>query len=352
MRGPDLVGTAPFNVQFGADGRYVYFRWRQPGTDTLDQDYRVSVASPHRIERLPRNAVDTIPLANGALSPPPLPDGRRRVVVLKGDLWLLEQNGRGTRRRLTRTPGAESAPAWSADGRTVYFTRDNNAWALDLAGGGGGSLVQLTDIRRGPAPRTPAEPVGQKKALQDEQRELFDFIRRQLADERLRADTDTVSTVKPLYLTERQSVARLAVAPDGRFVLATLTERARGDSVEGRQGQMPVWVTQSGYVESQQIRTKVGDAQARQSAALIDVATGKATWIERDSGGGRSTQPAWGSPRAGVTHSSASRAPITRTRGSSWWTSPRSPGARWRICTTTPGSTGRWGAGGDRKSVV
>ncbi len=75
MRGPDLVGTAPFNVQFGADGRYVYFRWRQPGTDTLDQDYRVSAAPPHRIERLARNAVDTIPLANGALSPPPSPTG-------------------------------------------------------------------------------------------------------------------------------------------------------------------------------------------------------------------------------------------------------------------------------------
>lgn len=42
--------AAPFNVQFGADGRYVYFRWRQPGTDTLDQDYRVSVAPPQRIE--------------------------------------------------------------------------------------------------------------------------------------------------------------------------------------------------------------------------------------------------------------------------------------------------------------
>ena len=59
MRGPDWVGTAPFNVQFSADGRYVYFRWRQPGSDTLDQDYRVTVAAPQRIERLPRNAVDT-----------------------------------------------------------------------------------------------------------------------------------------------------------------------------------------------------------------------------------------------------------------------------------------------------
>ncbi len=46
---------------------------------------------------------------------------------------------------------------------------------------------------------------------------------------------------------------------------------------------MPVWVTQSGYVETQQIRTKVGDAQPRQRVALIEVATGKVTWISRDS---------------------------------------------------------------------
>lgn len=274
MRGPDLVGTAPSNVQFGADGRYVYLRWRQPASDTLDQDYRVTVAAPPRIERLPRNAIDTIPLANGALSP----DRRRQVVVLKGDLWLLEQNG--SRRRLTQTPGAETAPAWSADGRTVYFAREGNAWALELQGG---ALAQLTDIRRGAAPRPPAEPVGQKKMLRDQQRELFDFIRRQVADERLRADTDTVATVKPLYLTERQTATRLTVAPSGRFVLATITERARGDSADGRQGQMPLWVTQSGYVETQQLRTKVGDAQSRQRAAVIEVPTGKVTWIGKDS---------------------------------------------------------------------
>lgn len=274
MRGPDLVGTSPTNVQFSADGRYVYFRWRRPGSDTLDQDYRVTVAAPPRTERLPRNAIDTIPLANGALSP----DRRRQVVVLKGDLWLLEPSG--ARRRLTHTPGAESAPAWSADGQTVYFTRDNNAWALDLRGG---ALAQLTDIRRGPAPRAAAEPVGQKKTVRDEQRALFDFIRRQVAEERLRADTDTVATVKPLYLAERQNATRLSVAPSGRFVLVTVTERARGDSAEGRQVQMPLWVTQSGYVESQQIRTKVGDAQSRQRAAVIEVATGKVTWIGKDS---------------------------------------------------------------------
>jgi len=69
MRGPDLVGTAPSNVRFSADGRYVYFTWRSPGVDTLDRDYRVSVAGASPApERLPRFAVDTIAMADGAWS--------------------------------------------------------------------------------------------------------------------------------------------------------------------------------------------------------------------------------------------------------------------------------------------
>src|SRR5437773_11873671 len=66
MRGPDLVGTAPSNVRFSADGRYVYFAWRSPGLDTLDRDYRVAVAGGASPERLPRNAVDTIEIGRAS----------------------------------------------------------------------------------------------------------------------------------------------------------------------------------------------------------------------------------------------------------------------------------------------
>jgi len=278
MRGPDVVGTAPSNVRFSADGRYVYFVWRAPGVDTLDRDYRVAVASPAAApEPLPRLAVDTIAMGDGAWSP----DLRHEVVALRGDLWLVERSG--AKRRLTDTPAAETDPAWSADGRSVYFTRDNNAWALELENG---ALRQLTDIRRGPAPKKPEEPTGQKKFLRDQQRELFDFVRRQVAQERLMADTDTVHMVKPFYLGERQAVTRLAVAPDARFVLLTLTERPKGDTIEGRQVVLPQWVTQSGYVETQQIRVKVGDAEPREKTAVLEVASGKVAWIDSTVGTG------------------------------------------------------------------
>ncbi|MGH7644991.1 MAG: prolyl oligopeptidase family serine peptidase, partial [Gemmatimonadales bacterium] len=275
MRGPELVGTPPANVRFSADGRHVYFRWRKGGVDTLEYDYRVAVAGGAP-ERLPRLAVDTIAMADGVWSP----DRRRQLVVLKGDLYVVDRAG--AKRRLTDTRAAESAPSWSADGRTVLFTRDDNAWALDL---GGGRLAQLSDIRRGPAPKRATEPEGQKRALRDEQRALFDFVRRQVAEQQLRADSDTAGA-RPLWLEERQSVARLHVAPDGRFVMVTVAERARGDSVEGRRAVMPVWVTQSGYVETEQIRTKVGDAVERRKTAIVDVATGRATWVDSTVGSG------------------------------------------------------------------
>src|SRR5439155_892605 len=119
------------------------------------------------------------------ISPAPSPRSlpmRRSVVVLTllsvpaivvGQGFRLTVERTGAKRRLTQTPAPESDPAWSADGRTVYFTREGNAWALGLEDG---ALRQLSDVRRGPAPKKPSDPTGEKKFLRDQQRELFDFI--------------------------------------------------------------------------------------------------------------------------------------------------------------------------------
>src|SRR3989449_708699 len=202
MRGPDFAGTAPSEVRFSCDGKYVYFRWRGAGVDTLDQDYRGAVRGGVR-ERLPRFAVDTIAMDDGAWSP----DNKREVVVLKGALYLVDRSG--AKRRLTQTAAPESDPSWSGDGRTVYFRRDDNAWALALDGG---AERQLTDIRHGPAPKKAEEPAGQKKFLRDQQQELFDFVRRQVALEKLRADTDTVGTGD-------RDVVGVGISPNSRHAL-------------------------------------------------------------------------------------------------------------------------------------
>ena len=277
MRGPDLVGTAPRALRRGGffrggprfswspDSRYVYFRWKQPGMDTAEVVYRLR-ARGGEPERLAEADRDTILAGDAEWSP----DRRRVLFVIRGDLVLWE-NGRS--RHLTRSPGSESSPRWSADGSTVYFQRDGNVFALDLTDA---RLRQLTDVRSGDAPGE-KEPQGQRGFLVEQQERLFEFIRSGDYENQpwnRSAQQDTTAP-QPFYPGDGKSVARLRVTPDGTFVLLTVSERARG----ARRIEMPVWITDDGYADTYRGRTKVGDARSKSRTAVLEVATGEVTFV-------------------------------------------------------------------------
>ncbi len=272
MRGPELYGTAPSLVRFSDDSRWVWFRWRKPGVDTTDRFYRVAVPGGEA-EVASDTAADSLYPQPGAWSR----DRRLKVFAQRGDVWLWDA-ARGARRRLTRTPAAESSPSLAPDGRTVYFVRDDNLFALAL---GDAMLRQLTDVRRGLAPRGLAarDTTGQRGFLRGEQRRLFEFLRRPPQSDNANpfAPRPGDSTLpKPLYLEERQSIRSWDVSPDGRFALLTVFERAANAQVQT----LPIWVTATGYIETQPNRTKVGDEQGTSKAALLELETGALTWLD------------------------------------------------------------------------
>ncbi|MDP3773268.1 MAG: hypothetical protein Q8Q85_03280 [Gemmatimonadales bacterium] len=43
---------------------------------------------------------------------------------------------------------------------------------------------------------------------------------------------------------------------------------------------LPIWVSATGYVETQPNRTKVGDEQSRTRAAILELATGAVNWVD------------------------------------------------------------------------
>ena len=280
MRGSELVGTAPRGLAGGGgffgggevfswspDSRYIYFRWQQPGVDTTAVPYRIE-ARGGTPEPLADGVADTV-LAGAAVWSP---DRRRAVFTKSGDLVLWDQ---GRRRHLTQTFESEQSPQWSADGQTLFFLRGGNVYSMDLERG---AIRQLTDMRRGNAPRDPREPEGQRKFLVDQQKELFDVIRRGAA----RQDSANADRPKPFYPGENRTARGLRVSPDGNFVLFTVTERSSG----AQQTEMAVWVTDDGYASTRDIRTKVGDAQSKSRAAVLEVATGEVTFVADSVGDG------------------------------------------------------------------
>lgn len=60
----------------------------------------------------------------GPSDPAPSPDGRSIAIASRGWLWLLDP-ATGAARRITRGASVDSRPAWSRDGRSLAFVRDD-----------------------------------------------------------------------------------------------------------------------------------------------------------------------------------------------------------------------------------
>jgi len=279
MRGPELVGRTPTNVRWSADSRWLYFEWLPPGTDWREvvRPFRIRAEAGATPESLSVAGMDTLgPLAaEGPLSP----DRRSRVAVWRGDLFLVPIGGTRAR-RLTATMEEESDPEFTPDGRGVVFVRGMNGFRLSL---GEGVLAQLTNIHSGPAPTEDSTTLAQRKALEADQRLLFQAVR-----DRIRADSlakalkgrqDSLATL-PVYLGKDERVVRLSVSPAGTGAVVIVA----GKAGKARPTQVPAWVTRSGYVEDIPSREKAGDEQEPVHAGFLHLPDGAVTWLKPISG--------------------------------------------------------------------
>ncbi len=277
MRGPEHVGQGPSNVQWTDDGRWIYFRWK-PGGRAWDADmttWRVR-ADGTGLEELDEAAADSLAVLTAP--GPRSPDDRWRVVTHGGNLWLIDRRTLALR-SLTYTRATHSSPVWSRDGGSIYFLSDNNLFEMRLADA---RLRQVSDVRTGPAPSDPAPPQGQRKFLADQQRELFDYIRRQSSErERTEARQKARREADPLqvaYLDRNERVISLAVERDGRYAIVTTT---RTGGPEAKRTPIPFWITESGYTESRDMRTKVGDAQGEAGRlGIVSLNDGEIRWLD------------------------------------------------------------------------
>jgi hypothetical protein len=182
----------------------------------------------------------------------------------------------GTVRRLTETVTDERDPHFSADGRRVFFVRDNNVFSIDLDGG---LVRQLTDVRSGPAPKDSAKAEGQRGTLEAQQRELFDVIRDRVRQDSLRTaerKAREALRVKPFYLGTNERIASLSVSPTANALLLVTSVPAE----RSQQTRVPNYVTTSGYTEELTVRTKVGDAQNGGRVAYMKLPSGDLTWLK------------------------------------------------------------------------
>jgi dipeptidyl aminopeptidase/acylaminoacyl peptidase len=267
MRGPRLVGYPPTNVYWSQDSQRVYFRWKQADEPRLkEMSLYVVNRDGTGLRRLTDDEAKQAPPPNGELSK----DKTMTVFTDEGDIFIYD-HVKGTRRQITRTVDAETSPHFTFDQKHIYFSRLNNLYMMSLDGG---SLEQLTDIRTGGGgvPSATPKATDSQEALKKEERGLLDAVRER-AEQREEQEKKRKEREqrKPFSIPTGQNAINLNLSPDGKYVIATISEPGTG----ARNTIVPNFVTESGYTEDIPGRTKVGDAQNRTRLVIINAETGE-----------------------------------------------------------------------------
>lgn len=261
MSDPDWIGAAPENPWWADDGTAVFYQQKRPGEDIRDV-YRLDLAS------------GTATLVDR--SEPPTYAGRERVLdharahvawVDDGDI-LLKRLADGAVTRVTRTVAEESGPLFSADGGRLFFQRDGQYFAFDIAGG---TLAQVTNLQTGKDPD--AEPGFD--ALRAQQRRHYATLVESKRRARALEEADRAARgdlPQPLYLGDAYKIVSRHLSPAGEHLALVVTA---ADADPGRAEQMPNYVTEDGYTALREVRTRVNrNGALPQQVLLVSLSEG------------------------------------------------------------------------------
>jgi dienelactone hydrolase len=247
MADPAWIGPPVESAWWQLDGSAVHYEVQRAGTDLRDW-VRIDLASgtEQRLDYADHAEVDGAQVVHHAAT-------GRAVFVRHGNLFLREP-GSASARQLTGAGSDDAQPGFDATGERVRFRRGNQWWMFDLDAG---FASPVADLRFEDDPDAEDEDY-----LTEMQLRLFstlseDAERARIAREEARraALEDPTRGPAPWYLGDELSLVWSSLSPDGRWLFLA-TEPANFD--EGRDGKMPHYVTEDGYIDVETVRTRVG----------------------------------------------------------------------------------------------
>lgn len=266
MADPDWIGPAVEQPFWSADSKAAYYRVKRAGSPLRDL-HRVDIATG-------RDAV--VGATETATADGPGVRARNEPVVAfvrEGDVFLRDLRT-GQLTQATSTAAEETAVGFMADSRFVRFRTGTDWFVYDRVQR---VVKQAAELRLEKDPLADPEP----DSLRELQLRLFTRLQAEHADTRAEARAarearrlDPTRVGPTVYLGEDLELVSTDLAPSGRHLLVVATAKEKDP---GRIGKMPKYVTESGYEEVEDVRTRVGRKSPRgESLWLVDLTTGLA----------------------------------------------------------------------------
>ncbi|MES2127620.1 MAG: prolyl oligopeptidase family serine peptidase [Pseudomonadota bacterium] len=279
MAHPDWIGNPVDSSWWSWDGKQVYYKVKRAGSPL--HDTFMAGAKPRLVQDAELAKLDGPSVTYNH-------DRTRAILLRNGDLFERELKT-GALTQIARNSTAQSAPQYSADERSVQFRVGADWFSWSRAD----KLVVPVAL-----PRAAKDPNGapDDDAMRSMQLRLIATLKRQKDDRdasRARADeerrADPTRAPAPIYLGDKVAIDNSALSPDGRYLVIVTGPKT---AEKGRVGKMPRYVTESGYEEFDDQRTRVGrNLPSPHGLKLVELATGTVRDIALDNLPGIATDP-------------------------------------------------------------
>jgi dipeptidyl aminopeptidase/acylaminoacyl peptidase len=280
MADPDWIGPPVERAWWAWDGTRVHYELKRQGSAIRDTfEHELGSGPARQVEAAQRSGLD-------APDPAFDPQRQRMVFVRNGDVFLRDLRS-GALTQLTRSNDDESQPRFATDGGVIW--RVGNQW-YRWSAAVGVSQAALVKAEKDPDAPPKADALREQQ-LRTIETLARDRSRREAVQKHTRAlrAADPTRAPAPVYLGDEVEIVDSALAPTGRWLLV-VTRKKGGEA--GQAGKMPRYITESGYEEFQEVRTRVGrNAPLPHRVWLVDVDAASATELGFDALPGIATDP-------------------------------------------------------------
>ena len=279
MAEPDWIGNPVESAWWAWDSRNVQYTIKRDGSPVRDT-WQMDVNAPASATVVADGARANLDTASRIYSA----DRSRMAFVRDGNVFLRDLRS-GALTQITHGDNGARALSFATDGGLIWHV--GHTWFhFD-----GRTTRQVVSLKAEKDPNAAPKP----DSLREQQLSTLETLRRDRANrEALKAQAeawrsvDPTRAAAPVYLGDEVVIQESALSPDRRHLLLSTRPKAEN----GKPGQMPLYVTESGYEEFERVRTRVGRQDpAPQTLWQVDLATGKAQKVSFDALPGIATDP-------------------------------------------------------------
>ena len=281
MDNPDWIGPPVERAWWSWDGSQAFYNLKRDGSQIRDT-WTVDAAGgqPRLVEGAQRAEVDGMQ--------PVFDATRARAAFIRDGNVFVRDLRNGSLTQLTRGEPSASSLLWGSDGALVWRVGSDRWYRWTASGGTTEAAVLKAQDDPAKAPRP--------DQLREHQMRLFETLRTERAQREAQRQQqqdwqreDPSQAPPPVYLGGDVSIASSALSPDGRWLLAATTAK---NAERGKGGAMPKYVTESGYEETEDVRTRVGrNDPAPMTFWLVDMREGTPRKLDLDALPGLSEDP-------------------------------------------------------------